>query len=172
MAYIHAYDLGSAVLQQAIGKAAGGLTHIQAAQTCHVQPCGFQRTFQLQTAARNVFGFGVVKHFNFSSVGNFIAVFSHTLPGCSNLYLINQHPPLHTRANQALGLGACGGKAVFNKEYVRAHRGFSAIFRRRQGHSEWAENKARVSGNRSALQVHEDCLIRTRNAVTGSRSSR
>jgi hypothetical protein len=40
-----------------------------------------------------------------------------------------------------------------------------------QGRSERPDIKARVAGNRSALQVHEDCLIGTRNAEIGSRSS-
>jgi len=38
--------------------------------------------------------------------------------------------------------------------------------------SERVESKARVSGNRNALEVHADCLHGSRNAVIGSRSSR
>ena len=52
---------------------------------------------------------------------NFIAVFRHAFPRCSNLYLINQHPPLNTRTNQALSLGASGCKAMFNKKKISAH---------------------------------------------------
>jgi hypothetical protein len=38
--------------------------------------------------------------------------------------------------------------------------------------SERVESKARVSGNRNALEVHEDCLNGSRNAAIGPRSSR
>ena len=122
MTNIYTHHLRSTVLKKAIGKTAGRLADIQAAQTRHIQACGFQRAFQFQAASRNVFGFGVVQHFQFSRFGNLIAVFSNALPGSGNFYLINLHPPLNTRTNQALGLRASGGKAMFNKKKISSHR--------------------------------------------------
>jgi hypothetical protein len=51
----------------------------------------------------------------------YLAVFNDPLPRCCDLCFIDNHAPLHTRADQALGLGAGGGKAVFDEKKISAH---------------------------------------------------
>ena len=60
MPHIQTHHLRSALLQQAIGEAAGALPHIEATQTLGSKAAAVQRTFKLQTTARHVTCLGVV----------------------------------------------------------------------------------------------------------------
>ena len=51
VAHVHARDVRRAVLEQAVGKAARGLAHIQAAQAAHIQRAGRQRARARRHAA-------------------------------------------------------------------------------------------------------------------------
>ena len=81
MAHVHTDDLRRALLQQAIGKAAGALPHVQAAQPGHGQPRGQQGAFQLEAAARDVLGLGIVQQLHLGHGRDVIAVLGHLLPG-------------------------------------------------------------------------------------------
>ena len=59
--HVHTHHPRCTVLQQAVGEAAGGLAHVQAARAGHVKPRGGQRTLQLETAARDVARLGRVQ---------------------------------------------------------------------------------------------------------------
>ena len=116
MAYVNPHNLRSTALQQAIGKAAGGLAHIQAAQSRHIQTCVAKRTIEFQAATGDVFGLRVVEHFKLGAVRHVITVFGNPLPRGVGI-----HSPPHPRRYQPLGLGAGGGKAMFNKKQVSTH---------------------------------------------------
>jgi hypothetical protein len=59
VADVDAHHLRGAVLQQAVGEAAGGLAHVEAQLAGDVEPGDeTQRAFQLEPAARHVAGLG------------------------------------------------------------------------------------------------------------------
>ena len=99
MAYIDAHHLRSAMLQQAVAKTAGALSHIQAAQAPHVQSGSGQRAFQLQATARQVFGLGSVQQLDLGNRWNVVTVLAHLLPGRAG-----RQAPLHAGGNQPLRL--------------------------------------------------------------------
>ena len=111
VADIDAHDLQSALLQQAVGEAAGGLADVEAAQAAHVQTGALECAFELEAAARDVFRLGGVEQLQFGSGGNLVAVLGDFFP---RHRLVN--PPVDTRGNQALGLGTGGGMAVFDQK--------------------------------------------------------
>ena len=113
-AHIHAHHRHRAMLQQAVGKTAGGLAHIQARKTGHVQPQVLECSFKLQAAARHIACLGVIEQPHRGVLGHVVTVFCHPFPGVALL-------PFHPVGNQALGLGTGAGKLDLNQQLVNAH---------------------------------------------------
>ena len=97
-----------AVLQQAVGKAAGALAHVQAGQAVHGQPHPLERGFELEAATGHVAGLGVIQQPHLGRIGNLVTIFGDALP-----HLALQ--PFHAAGNQALGLRPGGGQATLNE---------------------------------------------------------
>ena len=124
MAHVHADHLGRAALQQAVGEAAGALAHVQAAQAVDLQAGGLERAFELQAAARDVLGLGVVEQLQLDARGNVVTILGNLLPRGQR-----RQAPFHARSDQALRLGAGGGIAVVHQKYICAHSVFPLILK-------------------------------------------
>ncbi len=118
LAHIHANDLRRTGLQQAVGKTAGALAHIQAAQAGDLQAGGGQCALQLQAATRDVFGLVQVQQLQLGPDGDVVAVFLHFFPGQQG-----RIAPLHARGNQPLCLGTGTGMAVIDQKNICTHKG-------------------------------------------------
>ena len=114
--HIQARDMRRAMLQQAIGKATGGLANIQTAQARHIQFYRLESTFQLQSATADVTHLGLILQLQFGICRHFVTILAHSLPYTA------ARAPLHPRSNQTLGLAAGGGKLTVNQELVGAHQ--------------------------------------------------
>ena len=115
VAHVHPGDAGRAMLQQAVGKAAGGLPHVQAAPALHGQPGSGQRTLQLESATRDVACLGRVLQLQLGLRRQFVAAFAHRLPVAAG------QAPVHASGNQPLRLAAAGGQAAGNKGLIGTH---------------------------------------------------
>jgi len=80
VSHIHTRHLRGTVLQQAIGKAASGLTYIQAMQALWLYACFSQSALQLQTAARHIPCFGMVLQLQFCLMLHQCTIFVYPLP--------------------------------------------------------------------------------------------
>ena len=98
MSDIHTDHLRRAVLQQAIGEAAGRLADIQTTQTLNRHTSQLQSASQLQTAARDKTRFGIVQQLQLAIARQQRAVFIDLLPTVQRL------APWHTGSAQTLGL--------------------------------------------------------------------
>ena len=105
----------SAVLQEAVGEAAGGLAQVQADQPGRVDAAGLQRAFELEPAARDVARFGRVRQLQLGRFRQLVAVLGHRLPGAI------ADAPRQARGNQPLGLRAGCGQATVHQQLVSAH---------------------------------------------------
>ena len=127
MPHIHANDLGRILLQQAVGKTARALTHIQTAQARDFEAGGRQSAFQLEPAARDVFGLCRIQQQKLCTCGNIVAILGNLLPGRQR-----RETPLHARSNQALRLRTRGSMTRFNQKHICAHSVASFEINRRQ----------------------------------------
>ena len=107
-ANIDANHRGRTALQQAVGKAASGLTDIEAAQAGDRQTDLLQRRFQLEATARHVARFRIVKQAHFGFVWNFVTVLCDVFP-------LVALAPLQTVGNQPLRLRAAGRQLTLNE---------------------------------------------------------
>ena len=113
-AHIHAAHKGRTILQQAIGKPAGGLAHVQAAHACHVQPHHLQRVFQLEAAARHIACLRVVQEPDLRRIGHLVAVFRDPLPRIAL-------QPFNPVGNQPLRLRPRARHVPANQQLVNTH---------------------------------------------------
>jgi hypothetical protein len=115
MADINADHLRSALLQQAIGETACTLAHIQTPQTFNLSARDLQSPFELETTARHVARFGVIKQLQGSAFRHLIAVFHNGAPRPVGLL------PLDAPGDQSLCLRTRSGQAALDEKLINAH---------------------------------------------------
>src|SRR5262249_54880237 len=129
LANVHREHAGRAVLQQAIGKAAGGGAQIQSGEPAHLDLEMAEGVFQFSPAAADVFFAGAQGHF---------VVRTHRIAGLVRRLLIDLDLASH---DGALGLLAALAQALFDKGDVQTlhlRRFLSRVRRRGEAKSQRA----------------------------------